>query len=212
MPLPSPIRHSCQSVQSVSAAAPPIPTGLPPSAQGCEARATLGHAPQYFPQPQRGCIHPVRAHGGVSQNCVYIGEPKRQGTGALQDAGAPSQASENAKRLGVRLSSTAFEATRKANAIPRHHTSYNPVGVDDMLFRLPRVASRTRRPWAGGRYPVGVDPLAEIRQLVTNCHLLKAGCRSTSQLVTKCNQLKTACVFIAQPLTNCYRLKPPTAP
>jgi hypothetical protein len=33
----------------------PIPTGLRPSAQGCEARATLGDVPKHFPQPQRGC-------------------------------------------------------------------------------------------------------------------------------------------------------------
>jgi hypothetical protein len=151
----------------------PIPTGLHPSAQGClpaevlltkEGQATLGHAPQRFPQPQRGCIHPVRAHGVVSQNCVFIGEPKRQGTGALQDAGAPAHALENAKRLGVRLSSTAFEATRKVKAIPRHHTSYNPVGVDDILPGSLRVAPAfaalwrgTSQPWSGRHYPVGVS-------------------------------------------------------
>ena len=33
----------------------PIPTGLRPKAQGCEARATLGDVIHYFPQPQRGC-------------------------------------------------------------------------------------------------------------------------------------------------------------
>src|ERR1035441_9250281 len=88
----------------------PIPTGLHPSAQQpcClpsevlltkEGQATLGHAPQRFPQPQRGCILPVSADG---------------------------------------------------------------------------------------RYPVGVNQLAESRQLVTNCHRLKAGCRSVSQLVTNC--------------------------
>jgi len=130
----------------------PIPSGLHPSAQGCEARGTLGNRPRLFPQPQRGCIT-VSPPG-----CC------------------------------------------------------NPVGVDDILPGSPRVASRTWRSWAGGRYPVGVDQLAESRQLVTNCHLLKAGCRSVSQLVTYCNQLKTACVFIAQPVTNCYRLKPPTTP
>jgi hypothetical protein len=88
----------------------------------------------------------------------------------------------------------------------------NPVGVDDILPGSSRVASRTWRPWAGGRYPVGVDQLAESRQLVTNCHLLKAGCRSVSQLVTNCSQLKTVCVFITQPVTSCYQLKPPTTP
>jgi len=36
-------------------ASSPIPTGLHPSAQGCEARATLGKASHDLPQPQRGC-------------------------------------------------------------------------------------------------------------------------------------------------------------
>jgi hypothetical protein len=34
----------------------PIPKGLYPPAQGCEPRATLGHASHHFPLPQRGCI------------------------------------------------------------------------------------------------------------------------------------------------------------
>ena len=75
----------------------PIPTGLYHSAQGCEGRATLGHAPQLFSQPQRGCI-------------------------------------------------TASSAAR-----------CNPVGVDFILHGSPRVASRTRQPWAECRYPVGVN-------------------------------------------------------
>ena len=33
----------------------------------------------------------------------------------------------------------------------------NPVGVDVIFLRLPRVASRTRQPWADGFYPVGVN-------------------------------------------------------
>ena len=41
----------------------PIPTGLRPKAQGCEARATLGDVSEYFPQPQRGCGIMARAHG-----------------------------------------------------------------------------------------------------------------------------------------------------
>jgi hypothetical protein len=139
----------------------PIPTGLHPSAQGClpsevlltkEGQATLGHAPQRFPQPQRGCI----------------------------------------------------------TVSPTHRC--NPVGVDDILPDSPRVASRTRQPWAGRCCPVGVDQMAESRQLVANCHLLKVGCPSVSQLVTNCNQLKTVCVFITQPVTSCYQLKPPTTP
>ena len=34
----------------------------------------------------------------VSQNCVRTCAPKRQRAGAVQDAGAPSDTSENAKR------------------------------------------------------------------------------------------------------------------
>ena len=77
----------------------PIPTGLHHPAQGCEARATLGHTPHYFPQPQRGCI-------------------------------------------------TIASSVR-----------CNPVGVDFIVLRLPRVASPTRQPWADGFYPVGVNGL-----------------------------------------------------
>ena len=33
----------------------------------------------------------------------------------------------------------------------------NPVGVDVIFLRLPRVASPTRQPWADGFYPVGVN-------------------------------------------------------
>ena len=40
----------------------PIPTGLCPKAQGCEERATLGERGLDFPQPQRGCVIPSRAH------------------------------------------------------------------------------------------------------------------------------------------------------
>ena len=152
MHLPSAICDRCQSLQSVSAFLPPIPTGLHPSAQGCAPRATLGHGPQRFLQPHWGCI-------------------------------------------------TASPTDR-----------CNPVGVDDILPGSPRVASRTRQPWADGRYPVGVNQLAESRQLVTNCHRLKAGCRSVNQLVTNCNQLRTVCIFITQQATNCYQLNPPTMP
>ena len=41
-----------------------IPTGLRPSAQGCRVgEATLGHAFDCFPQPQRGCVNHSRASG-----------------------------------------------------------------------------------------------------------------------------------------------------
>ena len=53
----------------------PIPTGLRPKAQGCEARATLGDVPEYFPQPQRGCGIPARAHG---HNLVEVEKPFRR--------------------------------------------------------------------------------------------------------------------------------------
>jgi len=45
-----------------------IPTGLHRSAQGCEARATLGNASPHFPQPQRGCSLP----GGYNPVGVVI--------------------------------------------------------------------------------------------------------------------------------------------
>jgi hypothetical protein len=50
----------------------PIPTGLRPPAQGCAPRATLGHAPNYFPQPQRGCVLPFRTH---RRNPVGVNKP-----------------------------------------------------------------------------------------------------------------------------------------
>src|ERR1039457_3849125 len=55
----------------------------------------------------------------VSQNCIYICVSKRQRTAALQDASAPTYAPENAKRLGVRLSSAAFESAREVMLILR---------------------------------------------------------------------------------------------
>ena len=41
----------------------PIPTGLRPLAQGCEARATLGKV-RFESQPQRGCVGP-RSRGAT---------------------------------------------------------------------------------------------------------------------------------------------------
>ena len=98
----------------------PIPTGLHPSAQGClpsevlltkEGQATLGHAPHYYPQPQRGCITV-----SPTDRC-------------------------------------------------------NPVGVDDILPGSPRVASRTRQPWAERLYPVGVNRLAALAETQCLAHL-----------------------------------------
>src|ERR1035437_7023155 len=86
------------------------------------------------------CVKPTVAASVVSQNYTYIWGPKRQRTAALQDASAPTYAPENAKRLGVRLSSAAFESTRKVILIVRHHTS-SPAGQAIALraaIRLPR--------------------------------------------------------------------------
>jgi hypothetical protein len=41
----------------------------------------------------------------------------------------------------------------------------NPVGVDGIFSRSPRVASRTRQPWAKGCYPVGVKQPAKTQRL-----------------------------------------------
>ena len=59
-----------------------------------------------------------RASSAVFQNNAWFSEPKRQGTAALQDAGALSKSTENAKRLGVRLSSAAVGSPRRAMASP----------------------------------------------------------------------------------------------
>ena len=243
----------------------PIPTGLHPSAQGCEERATLGHAPERFPQPQRGCILPVRADGcnpvgvdGILTDPPWVASRTRQPWaespypvgvnpptenqprrhlraqarrpgGVEEVAAAPSlhrpalmyapfpiptglhpsaQSCEERATLGH--APQRFPQPQRGCILPVRAGGCNPVGVDEILPGSPRVASRTRQPWAGGHYPVGVNQLAESSQLVTNCHLLKAGCCSVSQLVANCSQLKTVCVFITQPVTNCYQLKPPT--
>src|ERR1019366_1262978 len=75
-------------------------------------------------RPSRGAGDGAGRTSVVSQNYTYICGPKWQRTAALQDAGAPTYAPENAKRLGVRLSSAAFESTRKVILIVRHHTSF----------------------------------------------------------------------------------------
>ena len=101
----------------------PIPTGLCPPAQGCAPCATLGHAPQHFPQPQRGCVLPVRADGII-------------------------------------------------------------VGVDDISPGSPRVASRTRQPWAGGRYPVGVINQKSLAATIKSCLIVQTeGTRQVSREV-----------------------------
>ena len=81
------------------------------------------------PCSARGLQHPLRLPVGgppaqlglVSQNCLYTCEAKRQRTAALQDADAWSHAPENAKRLGVRLSSAAFWFARRVLLILRRH-------------------------------------------------------------------------------------------
>ncbi len=77
---------------------------------------------------------------------LCINRPKRQRTAALQNAGAPTHAPESAKRLGVRLSSAAFESARKVMAIVRHHTRLVPrrtaAGQDRLLGGDDAVAHR----------------------------------------------------------------------
>jgi hypothetical protein len=52
----------------------PIPTGLRPKAQGCEARATLGEVPKHFPQPHCGCGTTARD----GHNLVEVGTSLRR--------------------------------------------------------------------------------------------------------------------------------------
>ena len=59
-------------------------------------------------------------HLSLSCECL----PKRQRTGAVQDASAISQAPDNAERLGVRLSSTAFARWRKLETTLRPCTCW----------------------------------------------------------------------------------------
>ena len=57
------------------------------------------------------------AERGVSELRVpFAAYQKRQRTGAVQDAIAPSQAPENAKPLGLRLSSGALAGKRPRNS------------------------------------------------------------------------------------------------
>jgi hypothetical protein len=55
--MPAPSARRARPAGAHMSAPCPIPTGLRPKAQGCEARATLGVVSRFFPQPQRGCIH-----------------------------------------------------------------------------------------------------------------------------------------------------------
>jgi L-alanine-DL-glutamate epimerase-like enolase superfamily enzyme len=67
-----------------------------------------------------GATEPSALGGNVaSTNLLYGGEKKRQGTAALQDADAPSNALELAKRLGVRQSPAAFGSAPSVLAPPR---------------------------------------------------------------------------------------------
>ena len=50
-----------------------------------------------------------------------------------------------------------FPQPHRGCITPRRADGCNPFRVDDFLGRVPRVASRTRQPWADGFYPVGVN-------------------------------------------------------
>jgi len=63
---------------------------------------------------------PLPALAPYTENGLFIADAA---TPALQDAGAPCHAPENAKRLGVRLPSAAFWPARRVLAILRRHTS-----------------------------------------------------------------------------------------
>ena len=71
----------------------------------------------------RPIMHRVsRSTSVVSQNYADVCQRKRQRTAALQDADALSHAQKTAKRLGVRLSSAAFQPAGKVQVILRRHT------------------------------------------------------------------------------------------
>ena len=55
--------------------------------------------------------------GVVPLNCVHLCARQRQRTGAVQNANASSHAPENAKRLGLRLSSGAFTALPRVSML-----------------------------------------------------------------------------------------------
>ena len=57
----------------------------------------------------------------------------------------------------------------------------NPVGVDGILPRSPRVASRTLQPWADGCYPVGVNRSTPF-PIPTGLHLSAQGCAPRATL------------------------------
>ena len=57
-------------------------------------------------------------------------------------------------------SSTIFPQPQRGCIVPG---GCNPVGVEDNLSGVPRVASRTRQPWANCCYPVGVNISPETK-------------------------------------------------
>jgi hypothetical protein len=83
----------------------------------------------------------------VSRNCVYIFGSKRQRTAAVQNANAAPRVPEDAKRLGLRLSSAAFETLR---GVPRLS-----ILVLACLLVLALPAWAQQRPYIGFVYPAG---------------------------------------------------------
>ena len=117
----------------------PIPKGLYPPAQGCEARATLGKASHHYPQPQRGCglrlgpmharLHSERASSPLPPPPWHGGEGIMLRAGQCQDA--PNRLWDD---------------------------GCNPVGVVMILAGSPRVARASQHGcWAKSRSPVGAN-------------------------------------------------------
>jgi tetratricopeptide (TPR) repeat protein len=77
----------------------------------------------------------------LSHNYVCIAMPKRQRT--VQNAGAPPNAPDSAKRFGVRLSSAAFDSARKVRAILRRYTNgqlWPALGITNVVGVLAGIA------------------------------------------------------------------------
>jgi hypothetical protein len=149
-----------------------IPTGLRPKAQGCARRATLGHAPQTFPQPQRGCVHSVRArgHNPVGVDSISPGSPRV--------ARASQPWADSRYPVGVN----------------------QPVTNCHRLKISPNPCAESRQS-VTNCHRLNAGHL-RVSQLVTISNQLKTGCLSITQPVTNCYQLKaptTPCKLIPPP-------------
>jgi hypothetical protein len=158
----------------------PIPTGLYHSAQGCEARATLGHTPHYFSQPQRGCITvpSTACCNPVGVDFILSGSPRvasrtRQPRAECLYPFGVSQPVTNRHRLK--------SGCRRVRQLVTKCDQLKIVGLS--------IA----------------QPVTNCYQLKMSPN----PCAESRQLVTVCNQLKTVRLGISQPVTNCHRLKIP---